>query len=397
MTSSTSLLLSWFRDHFTQQILPSWLRSAVDVNGFYYPNLNRDWSRSGEATGTLVSQSRLLYVFSNGYLVTGDPHLREAIRSGGSFLIDHFADQTEGGFAWACDSSGFKTDFTKDAYGHAFALLGLVKAYEALREGIFLEKALEIFDLLDTRFVDQQGGMIWKMSRTWNDLDENRSQNPVMHAFEAMLALVNIVSQEHLRKRIQNKLSQLAQFLFSHVPSGDPIILPEIYSRSWEPIHSGNGGYISVGHLFEWAFLLSKGVAKGLPDKYQSLAGKLLETGLSLGYLKEKGYIKTWIDETGKVIRDEISWWEQSEALRVLLHFIIQFGRKDLKDYFDAIFHFVQEHFLDPVHGGWYTSLDPWGVPRDTNKGSAWKLDYHQTGLCMEAISYLTSNQRNTS
>lgn len=389
MSSSTILPLSWFRDHFTQEILPSWLRSAVDVNGFFYPNLSRDWSRTGEATGTLVSQSRLLYVFSNGYLVTRDFHLQEAIRAGGSFLIDNFRDQTEGGFVWACDSSGFKTDFTKDAYGHAFALLGLVKAFEALREEVFLKQALGIADLLDTRFSDQQGGIIWKMSRDWKDRDENRSQNPIMHAFEALLALLPFVDQEDQKLKIRNKLSDLVDFLFSRIPSGDRIVFPEIYTRSWEPIHSGDGGYISVGHLFEWAFLLSRGVEISLPDTNLALAGKLLETGLSLGYHKEKGYIKTWTDETGKVIRDEISWWEQSEGLRALMHFILTFDRHDLKDYFESIFHFVRDHFIDPMHGGWFTSLDPWGVPLDTNKGSVWKLDYHQTALCMEAISHL--------
>ncbi len=386
-------LLSWFRDHFTQQILPYWLNSAVDPNGFFYPNLGRDWSRSGDPVGTLVSQSRLLFVFSNGYRVTRDPQVLEAIRSGGSFLIDNFHDRTEGGYLWACDNNGFITDFSKDAYGHAFALLGLVNAFEATGEDIFLEKALEIFDLLDTRFVNQQGGIIWKMSRKWQDLDENRSQNPIMHTFEALLALLPYVDHDNLKGRVQKKLSGLVDFLFSRIPKGEQLILPELYTRSWEPIHSGNGGYVSVGHLFEWAFLLSKGVEKGLPENNHTLAGKLLETGLSLGYHKEKGYIKTWIDEGGEVIRDEISWWEQSEALRALLHFIMQFDRQDVKDYFDAILHFVQDHFIDPVHGGWFTSLDPWGVPRDTNKGSAWKLDYHQTALCMEAIYYLTENQ----
>jgi len=388
--SDLDLPLPWFRDHFTQEILPCWLKSAVDPNGFYYPNLSREWSRTGESVGTLVSQSRLLYVFSNGYRVTRDPEIIRTIRSGGSFLIDCFYDEAEGGFVWACDENGSKKDFTKDAYGHAFTVLGLVNAFRAIKEEIFLEKALEIFDLLDTRFADEQGGIIWKMSRDWKDLDTNRSQNPIMHTFEALLALLSIVNQEDQRTRIQNKLSDLKDFLFSRVPSGDRIIFPELYNRSWEPIHSGNGGYISVGHLFEWAFLLSQGVKKGMPDTNLILAGKLLETCLSLGYQKEKGYIKTWIDETGKVIRDEISWWEQSEGLRTLLHFIIQFDRRDLKNYFDAIFHFVQDHFLDPVYGGWFTSLDPLGLPLDTNKGSTWKLDYHQTALCMEAINYLT-------
>ena len=104
-----------------------------------------------------------------------------------------------------------------------------------------------------------------------------------------------------------------------------------------------------------------------------------------MGYENEKGYIKTWIDEHGNVLWDEISWWEQSEALRAILSFIIRFGRRDLEQYFLDIFHFVKDRFIDHKYGGWYTSLNPDETPRDRNKGSTWKLDYHQTGLCIEA------------
>ena len=177
-------------------------------------------------------------------------------------------------------------------------------------------------------------------------------------------------------------------FLFPDASKDSALTIQEIYTKSWEPVQPHLGGYISVGHLFEWAFLLSVSVSSGLPDSFLVTANQLLKTGLLLGYNNEKGYIKTWIDEHGNVLWDEISWWEQSEALRTLLNFIIQFGRKDLEQYFLDLLHFVKDRFIDNKYGGWYTSLNPDATPRDTNKGSTWKLDYHQTGLCVEVNNY---------
>jgi len=381
--------LSWFKTHFIDDILVNWQRTAPSANGFFYPDFNRKWERCGKPIATLVSQSRLLYVFSNGYLLTKASELLDAVNAGGSFLLESFFDEKEGGFVWACNESGEKTDFTKDAYGHAFTILGLVYAYKASNNKDYLKTALDVSKLLSTNFTDEYGGLTWKMSRDWNDLDENRSQNPIMHAFEAFLALQSVLRDEDQKQMIKDKLSGLFEFLFSRVPPGDHLLLPEIYTRSWDPIHSNEGGYISVGHLFEWAFLLSEGLKTGMDHSTITIANKLLDSGLSLGYENEKGYIKTWIDEKGNVIRDEISWWEQSEALRALIHFIEQHNRKDLTDYFKSIFQFVKDHFLDPIYGGWYTNLYADGSPLDTNKGSVRKLDYHQTALCIEAVNQM--------
>lgn len=389
MTVYNNLSLPWFRDHFINEILPFWLKSAPTSNGFFYPNLSRDWTRYGEPVGTLVSQARLLYVFSNGYNLTHDPEILQVINSGVTFLLENFYDEEYSGFVWSCDQNGEKLDFTKDAYGHVFVILGLVNSYKATRENFLLEKAIETLDLLHSNFTDNHGGLIWKMSRDWIDNDGTRSQNPMMHTFESMLALLPHINDPTKKAALKRSMMDIVQFLFPNASTDNSLTLPEIYNKSWEPVQTQKGGYISVGHLFEWAFLLSASVRSGLPDSFLVIANKLLKTGLLLGYENEKGYIKTWIDEHGNVLWDEISWWEQSEALRTLLRFIIQLNRRDLIQYFLDIFNFVKDRFIDNEYGGWYTSLNPDATPRNINKGSTWKLDYHQTGLCVEANNYL--------
>ncbi|UCG26905.1 MAG: AGE family epimerase/isomerase [Bacteroidales bacterium] len=386
MSDSSPIPFRWFREHFVKDILANWKNASASPDGFFHPGYDRNWNRIGDPVATLVSQSRLLYLFSNGYRIHGDPELKNIILSGAYFILEHFTDNREGGFAWSCNDKGEIRDFTKDAYGHAFLILGLAHAYRATRQRVFLEKALEALEILNRSFRDPHGGLVWKMSRDWKDEDLYRSQNPMMHLYEALLILYETVENIIQKRTIKNELRSVTEFLFNSGRITAKGLLPEIYTREWRRIKTSQGGYVSAGHLFEWAFLLSRGVSLGLPESDLEIADILLNAGLKYGYDSQMNFVRTWIDTNGNVIRDEISWWEQSEALRTIMHYMIDYNRNDLEHYFSGLLTFVKNHFLDMDKGGWYSTLNPEGNPLNTDKGSLWKLDYHQTGLCMEAI-----------
>ena len=59
-------------EHELVEILYYWLRATQTKNGFFRSNLTREWLPAKKQTGTLVSQSRLLYVMATGYDITGD-------------------------------------------------------------------------------------------------------------------------------------------------------------------------------------------------------------------------------------------------------------------------------------------------------------------------------------
>ena len=139
MEEQLPVSLSWFREHLVDELLSCWYKAAINKTGFFYPNLTCNWNRKAKAIGTLVSQSRLLYVFSQGYLITGKPEYKEAVNSGAGFLIRYFKDHEYKGYAWSCSENGEVVDYTKDAYGHAFLILGLCLAYRATGEITFLE------------------------------------------------------------------------------------------------------------------------------------------------------------------------------------------------------------------------------------------------------------------
>ncbi|HDL19250.1 MAG TPA: hypothetical protein ENH29_09360 [Bacteroidetes bacterium] len=387
--------LSWFQRHLTRELLPHRHQASVTKDGFFYPYLSCDWRRKDGGAATLVTQSRLIYVFSVGFWATKNRKYLAAAINGGNFLLRHFFDEKHGGFFYSCDENGFVVSKQKDAYGHAFVLLALSYAYKVSGEKKFLAGAVQAYRVLNHNFRDDLHGLVWKMSRDWHDLDEYRAQNPMMHFFEALLAFYEALAGQ----KQQNELEQLpdpqavlrtaeeiVHFLFSGVQNKKPFFLSEFYTLEWQPYYLNRSGPISIGHHFEWAFLLSGAVTKGLPGKFLMIAENCLRTALQYGLDEKTGAIRSYIDFNGEVTDKTYYWWEHSEALRSLLHFIIRRNKTELTEAFFVIFDFVKKNFLDHRFGGWYTQLNEQKMVIDGDKGSGGKLDYHQTALCYEAI-----------
>ncbi len=369
-------------------------------SGFFHVNLDRDWTRiEDNKVGTLVSQARLLYVFSVGFRLTQDPAYRDAVEAGARYLLTHFTDAVRGGYYWSCDAKGEVLDDTKQAYGHAFVLFGLCHAFRVTQSPAFLEAALEVYALLRTRFRDAHGGMIGRMTRDWREEDGAsgflpRSQNPMMHTFEALLALSNTLagfgtSASITSEAVLQEAQAIATFLFLRRGEANAVPLFELYAKDWS-LAEEEGRFFSIGHQFEWAFLLSYGVECGLPASWLSIGQRCLEVGLEVGYEVERGAIRAFADYQGQITREDLVYWDHAEALRALLHYIVRRSEtvdtRNLLSTFDKTLEFVRVNFLDPAYGGWYASLDADAVSTAMRKGSVWKLDYHQTALCDEAL-----------
>lgn len=374
----------WFRSQLEQEILPGWYNAAITDNGFFHANLNRKWERTPESIASLVSQSRLIYVFSVGYLVTGKERYKQAVKRGISFLLNHFRDTDRGGFHWQTDNRGTPVDPSKEAYGHAFIILALAFSYRVLQDPSLLTEARGVLDLFQNQFQDPFGGIIRKMSEDWQDLDECRTQNPMMHLFEATLELTESFrvhgpgQSEDSAQCVLSQADALASFLLDIREKNRLDFISEFYDRQWNPVPDKQENPFWSGHQFEWAFLLSLGVERGLNSCYLNTAQQLLDIGMRNSLDENTGAV---VNEHGK-----INWWEHCEAIRTLLHFSMQRGNKKYVPPFEQVLAYVQQHFTDPEYKGWYPTLNPDGSPAADFKGSLYKLDYHQTAMCLEAI-----------
>lgn len=375
----------WFRNHLLVEVLPRWLQASTE-QGLYLPHFDRQWNRQGKEYGTLVSQCRLLYNFAQGYRLTQDRAYLDAVESGGAYLLAHFHDPKNGGWFWSCNLDGEVLDDHKNSYGHAFALFGLAHAYLCSRDPKYLDALLHTWAVVDEHFRDESGGLYWRMSRTFEPVDTTKSQNPVMHMFEALLTAAQVKGAEQLLPEARG----LGDFVLDRLVRPDDRRLPEEYDLGWAEL-TQPPGRLDIGHAFEWAYLASWAVECGLPVAYLDYGNSFLHYGLALGMDWAQGGIYSPASPRGILDGARKGWWEQCEALRALAHYATLRNRADLWEPFNKTFDFVRAHYIDPEHGGWYSSVECNGVLARADKGNEWKLDYHVVGMCVEIMRLSTT------
>jgi mannobiose 2-epimerase len=372
---------NWFRSHLRQEILPKWAQAVTD-EGLFLPHFDRQWRPLNRNYGTLVSQCRLLYNFAEGYALTGNTTYRNAVERGVQFLLNRFRDNQHGGWFWACNLDGSVRDNSKDAYGHAFAIFGLAYAYRCLGYSSIRSAMLHTWDIMQYRFRDTHGGYHTHMTRDFKPASESKSQNPLMHLFEALLAAGTVGGEAQLLKEART----VGNFVFNNLVRVQDRRLPETFDLEWNELSASAGGQLSLGHAFEWAFLASRAAELGFPSRYQNYANSFLNYGMALGFDWENGGIFSPAKPNGTLINQEKGWWEQCEAIRALTHFYLRHNRQDCLGPLQKLLNFAKGAFIDPQYGGWYARIGPGITPTSQQKGSEWKVDYHVVGMCMEAI-----------
>ena len=359
----------WFRHSLVEDNLRHWLRAAPLPNGFFRPNLDREWRPANDQTATLVSQSRLLFVFATGYEVTKDAAYLDALQSGGRFLLKYFRDFTHGGWFWSVAPDGSVLDSSKDSYGHAFAIFGLSHAFRVSRDTQFGTAAMETWDVLKSKMFDSQGGLRSKANTDFTRTTGGNSQNPIMHLFEALLALHDATKSpvvfEDARK--------LVEFVVTRLYRKDEGCIPEAFGPEWKPVAPPAKEWVEMGHQPEWAFLLSRAVEKGFPERFMTIGNQLLDYSMKKGYDPQDGGLTEGPGNAGKGL------WQQCEFLRALMRYASQHGRDDLWQAFDQSLALVKRDFIDTEFGGWYQRPS-------SDKGNVWKVGYHETGMYLEAM-----------
>jgi mannobiose 2-epimerase len=386
MTELWYLDSAYWRAHLLDEVLRHWLENAVDRRyGGYVTDFDRAWQPKGAGDKTLVSQARLVYNFACGYRHTGQFEYREAAEVGLAFLREHFLDRRDGGWFWQCRREGDVTDTRKDTYGHAFVIFALAEYARAFAVSEAVELAAGALAVLRDRMTDRQGGGLWtRATRDWQPETDRRSQNPHMHLLEGLMALYDVTTDGGVIDYAAS-VCELARDRFVHPEHG---CLEEFFATDWSKPDDCRAEPIQVGHQFEWAWLLSRMADRAPHDGYRELAGDLMAWGIRNGFDGLHGGVFDQCDRQGRPVRDTKTFWPQSEALRALMYDYC--GGRSHEDVLSSCAEFVRRHSVDREHGGWFTSVDRQGQPVNTDKGAAWKLDYHAVSLCDEALRLLT-------
>ena len=375
-----------------ENILQWWSNRMVDQqNGGFYGRIDGNGKLHPLADKSVILNTRILWTFASAAKMDENRVTWRAIADRAfDYLLHYFWDKKEGGVFWMLNCYGVPSQDKKQIYAQAFAIYALSAYYELTQNREALEKAKEIFWLIEQYSHDELwGGYFEAFSRNWmpiNDLrlsdkdaNEAKTMNTHLHILEAYTALYRIMPQAEVRLALHS----LVQLVLEKLVDSDTNHLQLFFNEKWQL----KSDEISFGHDIECSWLLCE-AAEALQDdalikevrkKAVAIAGRALAEGVD-----QDGGIFNTADAHGLTNLDK-DWWPQAEAVVGFLN-AWQISQKDC--FLDAAansWKFIQQYLLDPENGEWYWALQASGNPdRLNDKAGPWKCPYHNGRTCME-------------
>ena len=360
--------------------LSRWLALAPTPSGLLQAQFDRSWQPASKMSGDLTSHSHLVYAMLIGYEATGDKRYLDAGKRGANFLLSSFRDPLHGGFFQGVDAQGKPVNLGKNSYGHAFALFALSHTARVTGEPKYKDAALAAWQDIRRNLREPGGGLRGVVPRDFASTPEKfHTHNPVMHMFEALLALIDATGDQ----QVVADARALGDFVLNQLMVGLPdggAYIPEWYDAQWKPLTSEDG-YTDLGHQFEWSHLLRSAEKRGLPPLYADVADRLLKFAVANGYDERDGGIFNRIYPSGQVDRNKF-WWQQAEGMKA---FLAAAHRPDMARRYQETLELVDKEILDRDNGGWR-----FGAKETCARTACSKTQpdpYHLVGLDWMALS----------
>jgi mannose/cellobiose epimerase-like protein (N-acyl-D-glucosamine 2-epimerase family) len=373
---------------------------CLDASGGFYHFYKDDGTVYDARTRHLVSSTRFVFNFAMAYRQFGEDADRERMLHGLRFLREAHLDPATGGYAWALDwDAGSKqvTDSTNHCYGLAFVVLAYAHALMAgAREARpWLE---ETFALMEQRFWEPDYGLYAdEASGDWTTLSSYRGQNANMHACEAMLAAFEATGDTRYLQRAET----LAHNITVRQAALYGNLVWEHYRADWsvDPDYNRDDktnifrpwGY-QPGHLTEWAKLLlilerHKAHMQGPIDWLLPRAQELFDAAMTRAWDGQHGGIHYGFGPDGDICDADKYFWVQAESLAAAALLGARTGDASYWNWYERIWAYSWEHFVDHAHGAWYRILGPANEKLTDEKSPAGKTDYHTMGACYEVLN----------
>ena len=373
-------------------ILPFWCGPALDrEQGGWLAWLSNDIKPDRSQPRGLILNSRILWTFSAVHRAAPQPLFRHNAERALDVLLRQFWDPQHGGAFWHLDGGGRVLDDSKKIYGQAFCIYALAEYSRAFGAAEALQRAKELFELLERHARDPRGGGYWEVRRRdWSeagpdarlsdkDMNEKKSMNNHLHLLEAFANLSRVWDDPRVKERLGELISLFEQRIFD-ARSGH---LHHFFDEQWN-VRSDT---CTFGHDIEANWLLCE-AAEALADppllrRVQSLALRLAETVLREGVAADGGLC--YEGKAGKIIDAGRECWPQAEAAVGFLNAWQISGEARYYAASRRAWDYIENHLVDRVHGEWFWRIAPDGKLDTTlPKVSEWKGPYHGSRACLE-------------
>ena len=375
-------------------ILTYWETHTIDKeHGGFYGKITADDTIIPDAEKGLVLNSRILWTFSAAYLHHPKPIYKETAKRAYDYLLAHFWDSKNSGGYWSVDYLGNPKQTHKQIYGQGFMLYGFSEYYKAFGDKHALDKAIELFQIIEQVAYDKKyGGYIevttvdWKVIQdtviTQGKSDQTKSMNTHLHIIEPYTNLYRVWKNQHLAKQIKGLLKDFTDHIVDKTTSTQHLF----FSDNW----TVKSDIVSFGHDIESSWLLVE-AAEVLGDKkiiedIKKLAVKIAQASIK-GLDKDGGMFN---EQDPKHLNREKHWWVQAEAMVGYLNAYEITKQQQYLTHSHNSWNFIKQSLITPT-GEWYWGLDANNQPmKRQDKAGFWKCPYHNARACMEVIRRLT-------
>lgn len=379
--------------HLTDDIIPFWKNLRDDEFGGYYGYLDYDLKLDKKAEKGCILNSRITWFFSNAYTLLKDKSLLEEADHGYEFLKEHCIDKEYGGIYWSMKYDGTPLDTTKHTYNQAFCIYALSSYYEASGKQEALELARKLYELIETRCMDDNG-YLEAFTRDFKPesnekLSENgvlaeKTMNTLLHVLEAYTELYRVSHDEKVGNRLRWIMDTFADKVYNPKLKRQEVFFDKDYNSIID-LHS-------YGHDIETAWLMDRSLEvlgdAAYTEKLTPITKVLTENiynvafdGHSLSNECDKGVV-----DTNRV------WWVQAETIVGFLNgYEKDPSKTQYKEAAEAAWQFIKEHVIDKRQGSeWYWLVRQDGSPVEGKPiVEPWKCPYHNGRMCMEVIRRL--------
>ena len=384
------------------RMLPYW-HNTVNPRGGYrvYDPGERSWrARIGsliksknetqnESLRGVVSQARLLWVFSHAHLLgysTPERDYLKAAAHGYSYLIETMLDRQHGGFYWKADVDRGVIEPHKLLYGQSIAIYALVEYHRASGLSDPLDHARSVFEIVQQRFRDTtHGGWIEHCERDFTPLTCTGERLPGMpdivgfksgdahlHWMEALTELYAEAQDASMRDSLTEAIELLCtKFYPPNVSKSCEYRLPD-----WNPITNDELSNLSHGHMVEFAWLLLHAQQTlGLPRDWEHFES-FVRHSLRYGFDHERGgfYFRGKPDQAASDTTK--MWWVQAEGLSALTDAVAHSAEYNVP--LIQLADWILNYQIRSEDGVWIVSTDAAGEPQNVKKAGEWKAAYHE-------------------
>lgn len=391
------------KKELVSHIIPFWNSLCDKEYGGFYGYMDSGLKLVQNADKGVILHSRILWFYSNAYMVLGDSECLTMAKSAYDFLTNYCLDREYGGVYWLVSRNGKPLDTMKHIYCQAFFIYALASYFDASGDKKALDLAFEIFNTIEKKGRDDYA-YVEAMTRDWktaendalseNGIQAEKTMNTVLHLLEAYTELYRVSGNELIRE----SLFFLLNLIYDKIYDKTENKLFVFFDKKMNVL----GDIHSYGHDIEATWLIDRAceviTEKSslnenellLFEKISKMNRIIVNKIFSIAIDEKSGAMD--LERVGNNIDKKRVWWVQAEGVVGFLNAYQKYGEKNYLKTMERLWLYIRDNIIDVRNGGeWHSERNPDGSIGKKAVVEPWKCPYHNGRMCFEVI------QRNNS